>query len=1146
MNRNFRLLILLALLVLGLFVGTVAQAANPPEPTYGTATVDGLTGDWDLTNDFFAPMYRAGRAGSSRHPIESNLYVRYDCATETLYVLVLSVNGTNVLLQPDDAFVKLGNSTKLVDGNYPASVFRWVGANGNNAQGFEASMPLAPGDYSNLNVHVQVYSDGEAQTSAVADRAIRLLIECDEEPPPPDCEEETAWADGPRYTQQGNWATYTPYNGVENTVTLYAGQTHVAGNVHFSAPSGGQVTITITLAPGWHFQNVAENVKIQDYASAPAGNPNPGGFDHKATAASSPFSIQVPQNNFYGVHVDVEDCQDGESATIIIHKAILDGDDSQTFDFTGDLNNFSIVGEGSSIPYVVPPGTYNVSETLPANWQLMGRSCFVNDVFTNFPLTATGIDITVEDGDEVECTFTNAERRGSITVIKIAEAAEEDEEFDFTGLGGFSLGHNEPFQTNVVLGGFNIVETVPDGWVLDSVVCMAGEFPAALGETQPENGVNVTVGTVPVVCTFTNVPEFEPNPAISIEKTADPDTIEAGDTAYFTIRVQNTGNVTLYDVEVSDPNAPDCNADIGTLAPGEISEYQCSLDNVTEGFTNVATVTGDPEEGDPVQDEDDADVHVQNPGLSISKSPDDQMILTGTTATFTILVTNTGDVPLSGVMVTDTLAPDCDRYIGDLGVGEDYEYQCTLENVTEDFTNVAEVTGYSPLETLLSDEDDADVDVINPSILITKSPDQQTILSGGTATFQIYVLNDGDVDLTGVVISDPLVPDCDHNIGDLAVGAEVNLECSISGVLNDFTNVIYVTGYSPLQTEVTDDDDADVEVINPGILITKTPDDQTIVSGGTATFTIYVENTGDADLTNVTVSDPNAPDCDAFIGNLAAGASTSYDCTLENVTEGFINTANVTGTTPIGGQVNDNDSANVDVINPSIRIRKNPDSQTIFVGGTASFEIRVENTGDVTLTPVVVWDPLAPDCDRTFTSMAPGAVETYNCTLSNVQANFTNTAYATGTPPVGPTVGASDNADVIVEEEPVEPECTSDPSGLTGYIVVTGFTAQGFITNNGNLPYCGLVGLASYKKYNDVIDDQDLFDAENPDVRIDPGQTFSDLHVDLPGCAVQVDLFWGPLLPNLAGQRYGIRLLQALNIHNTYGFCQRGDQNPIP
>lgn len=124
-----------------------------------------------------------------------------------------------------------------------------------------------------------------------------------------DCEDrtETAWADGDRYVNPGNWATYTSY--VEGTVTLYAGQTEVAGSVEFSAVNSGMVTITITLAPGWDFQDVAENVKIQDYDDAPSGNPAPGQFAHKANASGNSISVNVPANNYYGIHVDVKICE---------------------------------------------------------------------------------------------------------------------------------------------------------------------------------------------------------------------------------------------------------------------------------------------------------------------------------------------------------------------------------------------------------------------------------------------------------------------------------------------------------------------------------------------------------------------------------------------------------------------------------------------------------------------------------------------------------------------------------------------------------------------------------------------------------------------------------------------------------------------
>jgi uncharacterized repeat protein (TIGR01451 family) len=103
---------------------------------------------------------------------------------------------------------------------------------------------------------------------------------------------------------------------------------------------------------------------------------------------------------------------------------------------------------------------------------------------------------------------------------------------------------------------------------------------------------------------------------------------------------------------------------------------------------------------------------------------------------------------------------------------------------------------------------------------------------------------------------------------------------------------------------------------------------------------------------------------------------------------------------------------------PAIAIVKNPKSQTVAVGGTATFTITVTNAGNTVLTDVTVVDPLSPNCNRTkaqiaaLASMAPGATVTYSCTRPNVRANFDNVATATGTPPSGPNVSATDTAPV--------------------------------------------------------------------------------------------------------------------------------------
>jgi len=131
-------------------------------------------------------------------------------------------------------------------------------------------------------------------------------IGCYADPGVTTCTDETAWADGERYIQQGNWATYTQYES-DIDVPLYAGQTLLAGNVHFSAINNDKVTIDITLYDNWSLQDIDESVKIQDYEEAPSENPEPGHFDYKFDYLTG---IVVPANNFYGVHLDLQYCEE--------------------------------------------------------------------------------------------------------------------------------------------------------------------------------------------------------------------------------------------------------------------------------------------------------------------------------------------------------------------------------------------------------------------------------------------------------------------------------------------------------------------------------------------------------------------------------------------------------------------------------------------------------------------------------------------------------------------------------------------------------------------------------------------------------------------------------------------------------------------
>jgi hypothetical protein len=87
------------------------------------------------------------------------------------------------------------------------------------------------------------------------------------------------------------------------------------------------------------------------------------------------------------------------------------------------------------------------------------------------------------------------------------------------------------------------------------------------------------------------------------------------------------------------------------------------------------------------------------------------------------------------------------------------------------------------------------------------------------------------------------------------------------------------------------------------------------------------------------------------------------------------------------------------------------------------------------------------------------------------------------------------------------------------------------------------VGLASYRMIDDNLSHQQLFSSQT--ALLGPGETRT-FTVELPGCAYQLDLFYGPLIETFDpqhGQIYGDRILITRVVRGA-GFCIPGTTTP--
>jgi len=572
-------------------------------------------------------------------------------------------------------------------------------------------------------------------------------------------------------------------------------------------------------------------------------------------------------------------------------------------------------------------------------------------------------------------------------------------------------------------------------------------------------------------------------PAIDIEKDtngtqADADSgplLQPGDPVTWTFEVENTGNIDLANVVVTDT----VTTDNGTVAGTVVCDWASSSDAATPAgnlsvgetvtctststaapgqYANDSAVTGTPVvdaatadpvnptpatdiDGNPLDDVEDGDPSAYygeaTPAIDIEKDTngnqadveaDQDAISAGAQVNWTFEVENIGNVDLANVIVIDTVTTDngttpgaitCDwdassdpaTPAGNLSVGETVTCGSTSTAELGQYANNSAVTG-TPVD------DAVTADPVNPTPM---------------------------VDSNGAPVDDVEDEDPSHYFGE--AGPAIIIEKDTNGNQADF---------------VTDQD--------------------SISPGDSVTWTFEVQNTGDIDLANVIVTDVVTTDngtvagavvCDwaassdpaTPAGNLSIGETLT--CTSNSTAElgQYANNSAVTGTPvddavtadptnptpatdingePIEDPTDEDPSHYFGETAPAIDIEKDTngnqadviaDQDHIATGDSVRWTFEVENTGNVDLANVIVTDVVTTDngtvagtvvCDWASSSNAATPAgnlsvdETVTCTSTStaMPGQYANNSAVTGTP-----------VDDAVTADPTNPTPATDING---------------------------------------------------------------------------------------------------------------------
>jgi len=885
--------------------------------------------------------------------------------------------------------------------------------------------------------------------------------------------------------------------------------------------------ITITENPlpaGW----VLTAIACTDDVGAPIGTPNVG---------ARSVALTVTPGDDVSCRFTNE-----KLPTVVIRKQSING--TGTFSFGSGTNGLpaslsldtGVANPASSIVYTL--GALNTStsitETIPANYTLTSAVC-VDESLTPVSSTLVGGVLTIAPaavlgGVDLVCTFTNTRKSAQVSFVKSWINGQVGNQVTLSSTGGT----NNPSlvaiaaTTNEVDSGLFVTVYAGETLTLAETfnVGSAANYTTGLACTgasdgAPSNGLSIAAADngANIVCTYTNTGLA----AVHASKTAGTVTGPNAAGVYqvsYSVTVTNGGIAPttygpLVDTAGFDPNLIISGANWTTSGPGAPAGGSASGggpftlaaagaaigNNVTHtlsvsiSFTfatyTAASACAGPgtglynsinlASGDATPNDNSACVPPPSPpspsidlvksALPVSVSAADQVVA------YSFLVTNTGNVTLTAVVVTDPLpdlsAVSCPATVlapaGSMICTASYTVtQADVNNGS--IANTATATGTPPVGAPVTDTGSATVAASSsPSINVAKSALPTSVSSaGGAVAYSFLVTNTGNVTLTAVAVTDPLpdlsVVSCP---GTVLVPAST-MTCTATYTVKQadvnagsIVNTATATGTPPVGAPVTDTGSATVTVASsPSINVVKSALPTSVSAAGqVVAYSFLVTNTGNVTLTAVVVSDPlpdlSAVSCPATV--LApAGLMTctaTYTVKQADVDAGSIaNTATATGTPPVGAPATDTGSAMVTAVKgAAVSISKSTTATDYTsVGQQIPFTITALNTGNVTLTNVVITDPNAVmgACTPTApATLAPGqsisCAATHAVTAADMTArSISNTAFVAADSGVA-DVSASSNIVLVPGSVPLQIPRTgsspTEPLKLVGLLSISGF-----------------------------------------------------------------------------------------------------------
>jgi uncharacterized repeat protein (TIGR01451 family) len=633
---------------------------------------------------------------------------------------------------------------------------------------------------------------------------------------------------------------------------------------------------------------------------------------------------------------------------------------------------------------------------------------------------------------------------------------------------------NQPAGGTVVLGPITLqagaITNFTASYVKTDNLC--GPFPTALLVT----GIAPLDIPVTVSASSSSQCSISYQPGIRVTSSCPAGPVQPGDLLTISGVVSNTGNIALTNVTVinSKPAANHVLLGPVTLAVGQALPYTGSYavpNDSCPPYVDTVVAQGTPVCGSTAVSSQ-APLSCQgtnSPALVVSKICPANPVPPGGTLAYTGTVTNTGNITLTNVVVVSDQPSANTRVFGPVvlapGAGAVFTASYTVPaNGCGPYTSTLVASGQDKCfsHTVTNSTTVACPGTSNPGIRVAKVCPSTPVQPGGTLNYSGSVTNIGNVTLNNVTVVNGSTTV--YGPATLAPGARATFTGSYTVPLDScgpYVDTLLAQGTSICGQTVQDSVTLPCPGTNaPAIRVTKSCPASPVPPGGVLAYSGTVTNTGNITLTNVVVVN-NLPQPNTIVfgpADLPPGAgahfSGSYAVALDSCGP-YSDTVVASGADKCFGKVvTSSATANCPgVSSPGISITQTCPPAPTPIGSNLIFSATVLNTGNITLTNVVVVNDRPASGTTVFRtpSLAPGASTNFTgsfvvpasldaCTIANTLV------VTSGDKCSGSNVTATVSTTCNVTPSPaitVTKNCPATPVSPGGVLTFTGTVHNG-------------------------------------------------------------------------------------------------------